>query len=127
MVDGLAIGSWSGNSTTWNTASFDIPAGIHTLTWIYEKDTNTSSGEDKAWIDNISITSSGSNVNEVLDSKEIKLSQNYPNPFNPNTMISFYNNNYGTVKLVVIDSKGQEVAEIVNKKLVKGNHFRKPC
>ncbi len=111
MIDGLAVGSWSGNSTTWNTVSFEVPVGEHTLTWIYEKDTNTTTGEDKAWIDNISITGALSVNNQDIIKNSFLLLQNYPNPFNPVTKINYELaiTNYGSAAIVVYNGIGQEV------------------
>ena len=111
MVDGFAVGSWSGNSTNWNSVTFEIPVGAHTLTWIYEKDTNTTTGEDKAWIDNISVTGAVSieDPSNILDN--YNLAQNYPNPFNPITKINyeFTNDNFTNASIVVFNNTGQEV------------------
>ncbi len=49
-----------------------------------------------------------------------KLSQNYPNPFNPSTTISFAIPNQANVKLVVYNSLGEEVAELLNKEIDAG-------
>ncbi len=35
----------------WTLVSVPVPAGVHTLRWSYEKDENTSTGSDCAWID----------------------------------------------------------------------------
>lgn len=57
-------------------------------------------------------------------SKEIpstySLSQNYPNPFNPTTNIRFDIPKSGSVKLVVFDALGREVATLMNEVLKPG-------
>ena len=50
------------------------------------------------------------------------LSQNYPNPFNPSTNIRFDLPKSGSVKLVVFDALGREVATLVNEKLAPGTY-----
>jgi hypothetical protein len=41
----------------WQSATFPIPAGFHTLEWRYTKDAGTSSGGDNVWVDDIVATS----------------------------------------------------------------------
>jgi hypothetical protein len=53
-IDAVEIAAWSGNQA-WAEVSFPIEAGIHTLTWSYEKDEFASDGFDRAWVDEISL------------------------------------------------------------------------
>ncbi len=74
------------------------------------------------------------NPNDVADEDNIptkfSLKQNYPNPFNPTTTINYTISNVGdanfasptTVKLIVYDILGQEVATLVNKKQTAGEY-----
>jgi len=48
--------SWSGN-VNWNNYAGTLTAGAHTLSWRYEKDGSVNTGLDRAFIDDISITS----------------------------------------------------------------------
>ncbi len=41
--------------------------------------------------------------------------QNYPNPFNPTTTIKYSLKSEANVKLIIIDSLGQQVGVLVNK------------
>jgi photosystem II stability/assembly factor-like uncharacterized protein len=50
------------------------------------------------------------------------LEQNYPNPFNPTTNIRFDLPKSGSVRLVVFDALGREVATLVNEKLQPGTY-----
>ena len=42
-----------GGTTDWAEYTVNLPAGEHTLRWVYEKDGAQSSGEDCAWVDRI--------------------------------------------------------------------------
>jgi CotH kinase protein/Lamin Tail Domain/Chitobiase/beta-hexosaminidase C-terminal domain/Secretion system C-terminal sorting domain len=53
---------------------------------------------------------------------EFILEQNYPNPFNPTTEINFALPQNGNVKLVVFNSIGQQVMELINNEMVAGFH-----
>lgn len=59
---------------------------------------------------------------EITTVSSFKLQQNYPNPFNPTTSISFALENNSNVKLMVFDSKGALVANLVNGNVNKGLH-----
>ncbi len=54
--------------------------------------------------------------------KLIALAQNYPNPFNPSTTIRFTIPESGNVKLTVINSLGEKVAELINGQISAGEH-----
>jgi len=59
-VDGVLQPSaqWSGTTNTaWQLYSVPVTAGIHTLTWSFEKDGSASVGQDAAWIDAVTLPS----------------------------------------------------------------------
>lgn len=61
------------------------------------------------------------NDNELVPNN-FELYQNYPNPFNPTTIISFALPKESFVKLKIINTKGEEVALLINKILSAGYH-----
>jgi len=54
QIDGIEQGKWAGE-IDWSTNNFPVSAGNHTFLWQYSKDQGISSGQDAAWIDNISF------------------------------------------------------------------------
>lgn len=61
------------------------------------------------WLSTVGLVGFSNNI-----PSEFTLYQNYPNPFNPVTNISFDLAKQSTVKLVVYDIVGNEVAELIN-------------
>ncbi|MFO7655377.1 MAG: S8 family serine peptidase [Candidatus Krumholzibacteriia bacterium] len=53
-VDGVRVGRWAGE-VAWTEFITPLEAGAHELRWVYDKDGSTSSGEDAAWLDMISL------------------------------------------------------------------------
>jgi len=51
-IDGVQKGHWSG-ILDWEEVSFPVTSGEHTFKWIYIKDSNTTGGSDRAWVDYI--------------------------------------------------------------------------
>lgn len=63
-----------------------------------------------------------SNEETTETPEQISLSQNYPNPFNPVTRITFDLPNSGFTTLKVYDMLGRQVAELVGRTMVAGEH-----
>lgn len=98
LIDNELLGSWSG-VIDWEVMSYTIQPGIHTLSWVYIKDMNSSSGDDCAWIDDIVFppTSIIMDINEDISDNNVSV---YPNPGNGlfhifanqgNTIVKVYN------------------------------------
>lgn len=64
-VDGVAKGSWSGESA-WAVVSYAVPAGAHTFKWEYKKDGSGSAGSDAAWIDGVTLPVKNASIVPVL-------------------------------------------------------------
>jgi hypothetical protein len=56
LVDDVVVASWAGEQG-WNTYSYNLSEGSHSLMWRFRKDFSVSSGQDCAWIDNITFPS----------------------------------------------------------------------
>ncbi len=55
-VDGTTEQRIAGN-VDWAQVVYDLPAGTHTIRWIYRKDSSVSTGQDTAWLDEVHIAS----------------------------------------------------------------------
>lgn len=54
LIDNVEVGRWSGE-ISWGEVSYPVSPGLHTFTWIYEKDAIANAGQDRAWVDEISL------------------------------------------------------------------------
>ena len=67
-MDGTSKLEASGTDvTTWQRASFPVPAGTHTFKFAYTKDRYATSGSDCAWIDDISLPLAGTSTRFLYD------------------------------------------------------------
>jgi hypothetical protein len=57
-LNNQVLGDWSGE-VDWTYYEATIPAGNHTLRWIYSKAAGATAGQDKAWIDYITFPAVG--------------------------------------------------------------------
>jgi len=73
-----------------------------------------------------SITTTWSDPSGVADGRALppaqSLGQNYPNPFNGSTDIPFVLNSESTIKLTLINDRGQAVKELANGTWAAGQH-----
>jgi len=54
LVDGAQQGQWQG-TTSWTEASVSLPSGSHTVQWRYVKDGSVSTGDDRVYIDDVTV------------------------------------------------------------------------
>jgi len=59
LIDGVVQTGYpkSGSGTTWTQDTFtsSLTAGVHSLDWIYQKDSSSDSGGDAVWLDDIVV------------------------------------------------------------------------
>jgi len=75
-------------------------------------------GEDEYTVTNVILSS----VEPDIVADNYVLNQNYPNPFNPSTIISFKLPQQGHVNLTVFNILGQQVAKLIDKEMLAGEH-----
>lgn len=63
-IDGNLMLERSGD-VDWQSHSFALTGGVHTLEWVYAKDGSVSEGSDTAWIDAVEFTNNFSAVPEI--------------------------------------------------------------
>jgi len=64
LIDSYEMARWDG-ITPWSLETFSIPAGYHTLSWVYHKDYSVSSGWDGCLIDFIRFPLIGGAVPQI--------------------------------------------------------------
>ena len=75
-----------------------------------------------AWIDsNIDQIATGVQT-RATEISEFACAQNYPNPFNPETTIFFTIPHASHVQLLIYNSAGRQIAELMHKDLSAGMH-----
>jgi len=85
---------------------------------------NYTSGTASDRIFKVYVTYSPVGINQIGSEvpSAFSLSQNFPNPFNPNTTIKFNVSKAGFVKVIVYNSLGREVEQLVNNNLSAGKY-----
>ena len=102
-IDNSEKANWSGE-VAWARASYPLTPGTHTLKWEYNKDTSVTSGDDCAWIDNISFPAA--TIITEIEEKTDKAIAIYPNPNQGNFNIDLPNED---CNITVCNSLGQVV------------------
>ena len=59
-------------------------------------------------------------VDRAIIPETFSLQQNFPNPFNPNTMIRFGLPEPGNVKVIIYNTRGEQIRELVNRSYEAG-------
>jgi len=81
---------------------------------------NGSTGYLYGW--GLQVTTATGIKDNKLSPNKFDLAQNYPNPFNPSTEINYSIPKAGIVKLIVYNSLGQKLTELINKYQQAGEH-----
>jgi hypothetical protein len=122
-VDADKQAEWSGSSN-WQYNSYAIGAGLHTLKWSYVKDNTVASGDDAAWVDNISFPPFVNVISAVEYTTDEHVGFSIaPNPVKENALVNFILETPGLVTIKLIDAKGQTVKLIAGKVYAAGNHY----
>ena len=88
-VNNVTRGDWSGE-IDWTFFEWNLPAGNHTLRWMYIKGPSGSGGQDKGWIDYITFPALGGEIiqapifytaTEVIEFNNIEITETYSHDF----------------------------------------------
>ena len=55
-VDGAQPFAGISGAVDWQQKAITLPAGAHTIRWIYSKDSSVSFGQDAGWVDQVTVT-----------------------------------------------------------------------
>jgi len=119
------VTSWRWNFGDGNTSNDQNPihtyesAGNHSVSL-----TTTGPGgrDTEVKSDFIKVTSETAISEQTNIPKEFHLYANYPNPFNPSTIFKYSIPKSASVKLLIFNSKGEIIVELVNKYQNPGNY-----
>lgn len=108
LIDDVEMDAWSG-LVPWGEVSYPLSAGIHKLTWIYQKDDLASANSDRAWVDEISLPPHHVLVGTfqpVQSDYHVNLS---PNPSNGKALLQWEMATAQTMEIGVFDCLGHQV------------------
>lgn len=124
-----SFGSLLAHEDSLADTTFTIPEGIlANNTQYFWRVRGSDFGGTSAWSQIWSFSTALTGVEDALSSRptEFALAQNYPNPFNPGTRIQYTvggtEGRGASVKLVVFDLLGNEVAVLVNDRQPAGRY-----
>lgn len=85
---------------------------------------NFTTGTASDRIFKVYVTYTPIGINQISSEvpSSFSLGQNYPNPFNPNTTIKFNVSKAGFVKVIIYNSLGKEIEQLVNNNLSAGQY-----
>lgn len=115
------------NQTKWENIGFVPGFGTSTEPHSYVfNDANLNEGKYTYRLKQVDYDGSFEYSNEieveVLNPNRYMLTQNYPNPFNPSTTINFSIPNSELVNVIVYNTLGEKVTDLVNTILPAGQH-----
>ena len=105
-IDDFKIDEWSGDRS-WGVVTYELPIGQHSLLWSYEKDINTTGGNDCSWVDDIIFPPMATitDIQVITSNNDLLV---YPNPGNGHFSLSI-NSNVNKAKVNVYNTLGELV------------------
>ena len=97
-LNGVMVYSASGEED-WETVTLSLGAGENTIEFGYVKDTNTSDGDDTAWVANVGISTRQADYLDMFVTGDMTLNGNAPIPIAHNLYDSFYIDEFAIVDI----------------------------
>jgi len=119
VIAGIEIGTANVHGDLFNARYVQFNMNSFTPT-AWTSETNNLFEAAIEWV--MDETTEVEEPNTIKIPENFSLSQNYPNPFNPSTLINFALPQTMDVSIVVYNSLGQKVKELVNGTMAAGNH-----
>ena len=117
FMDGRKKDWWSGEKD-WTYASYTFEAGSHVFEWIYHKNKTGSSGQDRAWIDDITFPR-GCYITKVEEVVTPKANAIYPNPTSGSLTIELAEES----NISIFNTMGQSIMNLNNVSGVQQLHL----
>jgi gingipain R len=107
-IDNEELAAWSGEAA-WSEVAFPITTGLHTLTWTYSKDEIVSEGQDRAWVDDVSLPPYQVSVPTTTPNAAILAANLSPNPAADQATLTFSVPTAQKVSVEMFDCLGRAV------------------
>lgn len=123
VIDSLVVNQNQGSGAWINLWRQYIPAGVEVEIKVLDDGQSTEGVVLRADAIKFDLVKAITDITEFANSpQEFNLEQNYPNPFNARTNIEYILPNSGMVRLIIYNSLGQKIAELVNEYQTTGQY-----
>jgi hypothetical protein len=119
FIDDVEIDAWSGE-LPWGEVSYPLTAGVHKLSWMYQKDEIVSANADRAWVDDISLPPYKFLVGTFTPEQADFQAKISPNPTSGNAWLQWEQSNEQQLDIAMFSALGhliQSFPTVENKQM----------